>query len=165
MVIVSADEKRHRSKFYRQIFRLPALKYCKLSLKGWYNDEPLPVSTNEYSSIEHLIITNYVQVRELDSLLSYVPHLRRLSFHSLLNFGSKGTKIFPRLLTHLTHISLEIHSLNFDQLEQLFINMFRTVEVLRFTVDNYVDGEYMNANRWKQLIIYHIPNLRVFDIE
>jgi hypothetical protein len=101
----------------------------------------------------------------MDSLLSYVPQLRRLSFHSLLESRSERTKTSPPLLNHLTHISLGTNSIKFDQFEQLFVNLFSNAEVLRFTKGCDADSEYMGANKWEQLKISHIPNLRIFDIQ
>jgi hypothetical protein len=165
LVIASVDSVKDKNTVYRQIFHLPALKYCKLSLRAWDYNETLEISITEYSKIEHLIITDTIYLHELDSILSYVPHLRRLSFHSLSESRSERTKISPRVLNHLTHISLETSSIKFDQFEQLFVNLFSTAEVLRFTTGYVADREYMDANKWEQLIISHIPNLHIFDIQ
>jgi hypothetical protein len=165
LVISSVDSVKDKNTVYRQIFRLPALKYCKLSLKGRDSKETLPISINEYSSIEHLIITHSVYLHELDSLLSYVPQLRRLSFHSLLESRSERTKTSPPLLNHLTHISFQINSIKFDQFEQLVIDLFPNIQVLHLLLTNDISREYLDAHRWKQLILSHIPNLRVFDIQ
>jgi hypothetical protein len=49
LVIVSANEVTDGNTIYHQIVRLPALKYCKLSLKGWAGDKPLPFCIDAYS--------------------------------------------------------------------------------------------------------------------
>jgi hypothetical protein len=166
LTITSVDNVRNRNPIYRQIFRLPALKYCKLSLKGWASDEPLPIASNEYSSIENFITSNYMCLDEVDSLLSYVPQLRRLSLHSLRETWKKRTKAYQLVLNHLTHISLQLDSIQFDQFEQMVINIFPTVQILHLTAQGYsVDPAYIDANKWKQLISSHIPNLRIFDLE
>jgi hypothetical protein len=165
LVIASVDSMKDKNTVYRQIFRLPALKYCKLSLKAWDYNETLEVSITEYSSIEHLIITDSIYLHELDSILSYVPHLRRLSFHSLSESRSERTKISPRVLNHLTHISFQINSLKFDQFEQLVIDLFPNIQVLHLLLTHGISRGYLDAHRWKQLILSYIPNLRVFDIQ
>jgi hypothetical protein len=54
--------------------------------------------------------------------------------------------------------------MKFDQFIQLFIDVFRSTEVLCVTVQGYnIDQTYLNGNRWKQAISTYIPKLRVFD--
>jgi hypothetical protein len=165
LVITSVDSVRNKNTIYHQIFRLPALKYCKLSLLGWTASESLPVNTNEYSSIEHLIITNSMYLYQLDSLLSYVPQLRRLSFNLQDDTWHKRTKICPFSLNQLTHVYFKLDYIKLDIFEQVVMDFFSTVQVLRLTLDYNADPAYMDANKWKQLIIYHIPNLRIFDVQ
>ncbi|CAF3980194.1 unnamed protein product, partial [Adineta steineri] len=66
---------------YDKLFRLPALKYCKLSLGDGsaMTDGRLHIAYNNFSPIEHLIIDYNIHFNELFHILSYVPHLRRLS--------------------------------------------------------------------------------------
>jgi hypothetical protein len=167
LVIISADAIKNKNTIYRQIFRLPALKYCKVSLEGWASrDESSLVSTNEYSTIEHLIITHGIYLDQLDSLLSYIPQVRRLSVHLRQNFLEKRTRLFSFVLNHLTHISFKLDSIKFDQFEQVVIDLFSTIQVLHLSSSiAAVDQAYLDSNKWKQLIISHLPNLRIFDIE
>ncbi len=73
LVINCIDSVQNTDKFYRQIFRLPVLKYCKLSSEGGVSYMLRRVATNKYSSIEYLVITHCLLFHELMSLLSYVP--------------------------------------------------------------------------------------------
>jgi hypothetical protein len=165
--IISIDKVQHKNSIYRQIFLLPALKYCNLSLKEWYgSDEPLPLATNEYSPIEHLIINKSEALDELDVLLSYVPRLRRLSLHPVHN-RMTAAKIYSssNVLNHLTHVYLYLSHITFDHFEQLVRNIFpATVEVLSISISGNSEQKYLHANRWEQLILSHMPNLRIFDI-
>jgi hypothetical protein len=164
LIIISADSVKNRNTIYRQILRLPALKYCKLSLPpGRNTDEPLPIATNEYSSIEHLIINNNICIHELDSLLSYVPQLRRFSLQSLDDFWRNRTKVSSLVLNHLTHISLQLNRITFDQFQQLIVDLFPALQVLRISIKYNSDTTYMDKDRWEQLISSHMPNLRIFD--
>ncbi|CAF3413636.1 unnamed protein product, partial [Rotaria sp. Silwood2] len=160
LTISIIDEIRDANPIYYQVFHLPALKYCKLSLKKCFTNEPLLIATVKYSPIEYLILDNNIYVHQLNSFLSYVPHLRRLSFHSLCHSCTDQRKIWKNHLIHLTHLSLEMVSIEFDQFEQLVINLLPSVEVLRISGD----AKYIDANRWKQLILSHLPKLRIFDI-
>ncbi len=40
------------------IFRLPVLKYCKISFDVTIKTESIPFAINEFSPIEHLVINN-----------------------------------------------------------------------------------------------------------
>jgi hypothetical protein len=165
LVITSVDIVKNKNNIYRQIFRLSALKYCKLSLLGWTTSESLPVSTNEYSSIEHLIITNYMYIHQLDNFLSYVPQLRRLSFHLQQDTWQERTKICPFVLNNLTHISFRLDSIKFDQFEQLVTDLFPMIQVLHLTSAYHAGRAYLDIEKWEQLIISHKLNLRIFDIQ
>jgi hypothetical protein len=165
--IISVGKARDKSSIYRQIFLLPALKYCNLSLKEWSGSGLLPVATNEYSPIEHLVINNHEPLHELDALLSYTPRLRRLSLHPVHKYWMMPAKIHSssHVLNHLTEVYLDLSDIKFDQFEQLIKNIFPvTVLVLRISINSYSEREYLHANRWEQLILFHMPNLRIFDI-
>jgi hypothetical protein len=147
-----------------QIFRLSALRYCKFSFTGWTYGQALPVCINANRSIEHLVITNEINRDELDSLLSYVPQLRRLFVCLLPRLDSKQTKISPSPLNNLTHVSFKITYMRFDGFIQSFIDQFLNIELLYLTVQGYnIDQTYLDANRWEQAISTYIPKLRVFD--
>jgi hypothetical protein len=160
LTIIMIDDVKDIDYIYHQIFRLSTLKYCQLSFENRRNDNPLLMANNEHSSIEHLVINNGIHLRQLNSLLTYVPQLRRLSFQSVDVYGNNLTKIYPVVLNKLTHVSLRSNSIKFDQIEQLFINLFSSIEVLHISTGI----ECADGNRWQQLISYHLPNLRVFDI-
>jgi hypothetical protein len=69
LFIKSIGSIRNQNNIYQKIFRLPALKYCKLFIKTVRRLEPLSIATNEFSPIEHLVINNQVSINQLDSLL------------------------------------------------------------------------------------------------
>jgi hypothetical protein len=167
LTISTVDNVKDKSTIYHQIFQLPALKYCKLSLEAWSSDWTLQVNTDQYSPIEHLIIKtrNYIYLRQLYILLTYVPQLRRLTVSSLSEGWYQQTEISPHLPNHLTHLSLNGEPLNFDQFEKMIMNIFPSIQVLYLTLDCAGDSPYMDAHRWKQLITSHLPSLRVFDIQ
>jgi hypothetical protein len=54
--------------------------------------ESLPMSNNEYSPIEHLVIENTVYFDVIDRLLSYVPDLCHLKFRYLDGCNCKRTQ-------------------------------------------------------------------------
>ena len=166
LIITTKTRVRDRVKMYRQIFRLPVLKYCKLSLSELTLSESLLISKNEYSPIEHLIIMSSVGTHELDGLLSYVPQLRRLSL--VLDRETRQTRSqkCPFIHKQLTHVSLRINTcIDFDEFQRLTRELFPNIEVLHLTVFTNADRAYMNGNKWQLLIQFYFPKLRIFDIQ
>jgi hypothetical protein len=161
LIIMPVDHVHNPYNFYRQIFRLPSLKYCKMSLKGHIESNSLPVATDEFSPIEHLVIENNFDSNELNILLSYVPQLRRLSVQCLGGPPSRQTELCSIKLNHLTHVSLRKILINFNQLELMIKDLFYQVQVLHISTTS--DRTYLDANHWQQLIISFMPYLRIFN--
>lgn len=166
-LVITSNDVSNRAKIYGQIFRLPALKYCRLFLKGWNTNGSLPTCVDEYSPIERLVITNFVDLHEFDSLLSYLPHLRRISLDLYANYQKiRSTQRCPFVCKQLTHISLRLsYSIKFDIFEEVIRELFPMVEVLHLTLPCYFDRLYANAHKWEQLILSHLSYLRIFDIQ
>ena len=169
LTITSTDNDRISTDIYRNIFRLSALKYCQMRAKTKRYLRPLPLATNDFSPIEHLVIADEVMSSELNALLSYVPQLRRLSLRFLT--GRPYTIMHQKraIVDQRTDVSLRLHGIHFDDFEILVSCFFRPIQNLRFTtVSTYYSAleiEYLNADRWQQLITTHMPNLRVFDFQ
>ncbi|CAF3977440.1 unnamed protein product [Rotaria sp. Silwood1] len=169
LTIISIDSIKNQNDIYQKIFHLPTLKYCQISIGTLRHRIPLPIATNEFSSIEHLVIKNKVLLNQIDSLLSYVPQLRRLSLDYLDGFRSSQKRMHPVNLNDLTNVSLKLYSIDFNRFEQLVRILFRQVQVLRIVADytrfSTFNMEYLNADQWEQLISTHMPNLRIFDFQ
>ena len=167
LIITTVDNIQDKAKIYQKIFRLPALKYCKLSLSGWRSSSSLPNSGDECSPIEYLIITNSIYMHELDSLLSYVPQLRRLSLYLSESNSSMQTQGYSFVSNQLTHIDLRIEYVQFGAFAELVKKFPTTIEVMCLTLTGYIRSEptYTDANKWEQLIASYLPKLRIFDIQ
>ena len=169
LTIKSMDNDRISTDIYRKIFRLPALRYCQIRIKTKKYLRRLPMATNAFSPIEYLAINNDVLSSELRILLSYVPQLRRLSLSYLCGRPINLLHRNPLVLNHLTDVYLNLHSIHFHEFELLVSCFLRQVQILRFTsVSTYNSApemEYLNANRWQQLIVTYMPNLRIFDFQ
>lgn len=164
--IHTLDHVKNKVDVYCEIFRLPALKYCKLSLNTSHYNESIPTSDHTYSPIEHLIIVDGMSIDQIGNLLSYVPQLHRLYVLATISRPISCTKPSSSVLTSLTHLSLDLSSPPFNQFEQLVTNnTFRHVEVLYISIRYNSDRMYTDANKWEQLISLHMPNLRIFDIQ
>ncbi|CAF4876308.1 unnamed protein product [Rotaria socialis] len=163
LVLIPIDHYRNTDEIYQCIFRLPVLKYCKISLKTHYRDGLLPIATNITSSIEHLVIQHSFYLKDLNALLSYVPHVRRLKFHSFHGSHSNEQEIFSCSSSKLTHLSINLKSVSFDQFELMTQTLFRQLDIIHISVDD--DRTYLDAKRWENLILSFMPRLRVFDFQ
>ena len=162
LVIKCQDKVANKSDLYKQIFRLSALKYCKLSLKGRDRLANVPVETNEFISITHLAIEGTSSVDEIVALLSYVPQLQRLSIHELAAFDGMQPNIHSAVSNNLTHVFLDLGNVYFDHFEPLIKHVFHQVQVLQISTPG--DQNYLMARRWESLILRYMPHLRIFDI-
>jgi hypothetical protein len=154
-----------RNAICHQIFRLPALKYCNLALHARFDNNPLPVAKSEYSSIEHLVIDNVINITEMNSLLSYVPHIRRLDVHSLQSDMQTAVRVSSPELKHITHVSLKFDCETLHEVEEVIVTLFSRVEVLRISIEHSHDEKCEERDIWQQLIWSHMPKLRIFDIQ
>ncbi|CAF2832868.1 unnamed protein product [Rotaria sp. Silwood2] len=161
LIIIVVDCVENKNKLYRQIFRLPVLKYCKVTMTKLVESELLSIAINKYSSIEHLVINNGCHLHELISLLSYVPQLRRLSLRNLYGTFIEQTELNSIVFNYLTHISINKTNMIFDELELLIRNHFPQIQSLYFSRN--FDDEFLNANRWERLISSYMSQLRIFD--
>jgi hypothetical protein len=152
LVIFNNDHAYDPDEIYRQIFQLPVLRYCKVSLKesSKPTTSPLPFATNIYTSIEQLVIDYSIHIDSLYAILSYVPQLRYLSIHILTGSSKKRWNVFINEFNYFTHIYIRFCVLSFDDFELLAENVFRNLLVLCF----YTSGSrtYLNADRWQYLI-------------
>ncbi|CAF1083596.1 unnamed protein product [Rotaria sordida] len=164
LVMSNIDEGRVTKNLYHEIFHLPMLKYCKISFNNYLlMESSLHISINECSPIEHLIINNDFNIHELSALLSYTPQLRRLSLSNLWQCSNEQIISCPIKLNHLTHVSLNMNNITFDQFEILIKHLFFQLQVLYITITD--DKTYLDANRWERLILSYMPYLRIFDIQ
>jgi hypothetical protein len=164
---------------HRLIFALPVLQYCNMSFDWQAERFALPILPDTRNTIEHLVIDGPYNLADVSCLLSYMPQLVRLSCHRLLEESNTQSEILINL-PNLTHLHLNL-SMSFHQFEKLISNFYHRLEVLRISVlpvsvsDNLLasveDGadrlntDYLQANRWQQLISIHMPRLRFLDFE
>lgn len=165
LTIDSVDRMKQKTNLCHKIFHLPALKYCKLSLKAFSEDDLLPPIANYRSSIEYLVIKDALYSDQIYSLLTNFPQIRRLSIQLRAEYWRLRSKIDPPKLNYLTHVFLKLDAVNFDQFEQLANDLFNKVQVLHISISHSHDILYTNSQRWERLILSHMPALRIFDIQ
>lgn len=150
----------------KQVFLLRALKHCKLSFEQTDEASPLPVATTICSPIEYFTIIGQVYVDEVNAILSYIPQVRRLSISNIRKSSKNPStrQILPIQSNYLTHLYLNMKDTAFDEFELIIKSiMCHKIQVLYISTTN--DPTYADANRWQELIISHLPYLRIFDIK
>ncbi|CAF4112902.1 unnamed protein product, partial [Adineta steineri] len=169
LTIISINNLIKKNNIYSKLLRLSKLKYCDIIIKLLQCPKSLLVATNEFSTIEYLIIDNEISIDQLTIILSYVPQLRHLSIGNLTESKHDQIEKDAVNLNHLKSASLKLICVPFNQFETLMINYFRQIQVLsiatpfpRFNPDI---NEYINADRWQRLISTHLLNLRIFDFQ
>jgi hypothetical protein len=170
LTITSLENIQNQNKIYEKIFRLSQLKYCQLSIPTLRTLTSLSITRNKLSDIEHLVINNKVSLYQLPSLFSYVPKLRRLSLGHLSGRRSNGIHSRSIALHHLSRISLTLDAVSFNEFEQLIKAFFQRIEVLHINNNRNLyfwinEDDYLNANRWEQLISNHLTNLSIFNFQ
>lgn len=148
---------------YQQIFRLPSLRYCKVSFKQQRLIRSKPLFTTQCSGIQHLVIESHCCLNYLTVLLSHLPQLCRLSCPHLIESTLEPADRQPIVFRHLIHLSFGISNIIFDDIETFFENLSHRLEVFQLSTD--FDLTYTNADRWEQLILGHLPHLRIFDLQ
>ncbi|CAF1566164.1 unnamed protein product, partial [Adineta steineri] len=96
LTIISINKLVNKNNIFYKLFRLSKLKYCQILIESLQCLKSLLVATNEFSTIEYLIINNEISINQLIIILSYVRQLRRLSIGNLTK--SKHNRIEKDLI-------------------------------------------------------------------
>ena len=165
LVLHLAQPPEHSTELWTPILRLKQLKFCQLTYDIDRQENPSAFRSilNSDSPIEHLILHATFPCDLLDDLLSHLPKLRRLSINYLYEQGHFRSHVSLTPLKHLNSVTLKLHRISFDRLEELLVRLFSRVEVLRLTTND--DERYLHVHRWERLITSSLPNLRRFDFQ
>ncbi|CAF1153630.1 unnamed protein product [Adineta steineri] len=164
LVIKPIDTHPNGNDLYRQIFRLPVLKYCNVTFNEAIFSESLPIATDkEVSPIEIFLINHDCRIDQLNAFLSYVPQVRRVSCHILSKLSNHQIPIRSIELKNLTHLSLTMKDLTFDQIRLLIEKLFNYLQVFHITT-NY-SLSYSDINQWERMILPYLLNLRIFHVK
>lgn len=163
LTISSINNLEYLNEIYRIILALPMLRYYKFSSDNAYFDPPLPMATHEqHNLIEYLVIDHICSFDELAFLVSYSPQLRQLHVKDSLISMPKITMMSPTALIHLTHLTIFADNFVFNEVELFIKRMNFRLKVLFIRTSD--DTSYLNADRWEQLIIQHLPYLDEFSL-
>ncbi|CAF4184447.1 unnamed protein product, partial [Rotaria sp. Silwood2] len=144
---------------YNLIFHLSILKHCKISFEENVPLEYLPMSKSPSSSIEHLIINDNYNLNEVEAILSYVPHIRRLSIEYQHRPYPQAALIFLTVLNNLTHVCVTGDRLTNVGIEQFIKKYFRQIKVLHISANRSLSC----SGTWLKPILSYLPHVHVFD--
>jgi hypothetical protein len=142
------------------------LKYLKFSVAAYLKvtvSLPMPPSQPS-STIEYLVIDHSCNSQDLSNIISYTPHLYRLSVIHTLDIKENFPIITPMTILNLTDLSIHLSSVSFDQLERLISRIDAKLKILRLDIMSD-DRAYVNAHRWEQLILHYFSGLEKFYLK
>ncbi|CAF3950559.1 unnamed protein product [Rotaria sordida] len=163
--ITCIDNWKNAYVIYQCIFRLSTIKYCKLTFLNHGDRNPLPYAIDKQDqcqTLEYLIIDSWYSLSQINAVLTYTPRLTHL-FCRIASALCSNIADGPAVLLHLTHLTVDFYQLSFDEFEIFLIQMSRQLIFLRLTVS--CNGTFFSSDRWEQLILNHIPHLRIFDFQ
>ncbi|CAF1074634.1 unnamed protein product [Adineta steineri] len=146
---------------YSLIFSLSSLKCNELGTFG--NKLPRIIShltNNKFSMIEYMVIHNFFTLNQLNSLLHYTPQLRHLFCHGVIESDKKFKKNLSMKLPHLKYIGFEEVYVSFDEFEVFIKEISSQLQIFRIGTYDYKN--YLDGNRWEQLIKKYMPQLKKF---
>ncbi|CAF3913365.1 unnamed protein product [Adineta steineri] len=147
---------------YRIIFNLSKLRYNKLSFVGFESSISLSISTNtQFSHIKYLVIDHSCALDELIVILTYTPHLCRLTCRYINEPNKDITKHVLNTILNLNYISIGKCFAEFNELIMFITKISSQLQVLRIT--SCQDTNYLDADRWERLISQYLFHLRIFE--
>lgn len=150
----------HNSYYHR--FGSLSTNYHRVTNEHNFMAKPCNFPPTELKSIKYLVLDYPISLDEINTVLSAVPEVRHLSLQDLGDSSREQTKLQPIRLNHLKHLCLKLHIISFHQFQSLIENLCKQVENLSVTVKG--ESAYLDGNRWKELISFHMPYIRVLDI-
>ncbi|CAF1154672.1 unnamed protein product [Adineta steineri] len=160
LTIIIEDDFKNLNDIYLLIFKIPALKFIKISYNQYNPYIPLPIATiYQITSIERLNINHTCRIINLITILSYTPQLSHLTCKGLIDWD-EVIQDFTITLPYLTYISLGLCFIQFNEFEIFIKKLSHCLEVLKISF--YDNKTYIDGNRWKQLISQYLPQLQKF---
>jgi hypothetical protein len=136
---------------YQLVFRLPVLKYGKISSNALQTIIQMPaIKSNSTSDIECLIIDHPCAYDELIRILHYVPKLHTLTCRELSPSRQHITSHVLVKLSQLTYLRIHYRNLMFDTLEMFIGNFGSSLKVLYIRGSDHGE-QYLHSDQWEQL--------------
>jgi hypothetical protein len=148
---------------YQMILCLP-LKYFRLSILGYDQLDfhlPVPMTSDQYSSIEYLIIHHPCTLSTLADILSYTPRLSHLYCYDVIEGDDHIKSNIKMELTNLVHLSMIIYNLYFDEFQGFIRKFCSQLQFFKIQIC-CLDKSFLDSNRWEQMIVQHMTHLKRF---
>lgn len=156
---IHIDHETNKITIYDMIFHLPVLKYCKLSFKEHNSLGSLPMCTNPSSTIEYFFINDNYNLVEVNSILSYIPKVRRLSIEYQYRPNPQNALICLILLNNGTYICVTGDRLELRDIEQFVKDHFQQIKVLHISSCT----DLFNTTIRTQSLLSYLPHLYTID--
>lgn len=150
---------------YQMIFDLPSLKYNSLSMDQ--DDEldalgTLSINQRFTNNIQSLIMNHGCTSNGLISIFYHTPQLNYLFCRTLsMSINPSHSKVKITSL-YLTHFIIENCEAEFDGFENFMKKICSHIKTFR--INQFLNDDYIDPDRWNQLIVDHMPQLRRFHI-
>ncbi|CAF1347726.1 unnamed protein product [Adineta ricciae] len=146
-----------KSNIYDLIFRLPMLKYCKMTFKTGFDANLPPADNNSFSPIKYLYLKGECKLNILSSILSYTSQLRYLSVDTLDADASDPSEILSVASNYLLRASISLGKIQPEQLLSFMSRHFTHLNMLQLSKS----ANNLDVYQWKALIFSHTPHLRI----
>ncbi|CAF2737583.1 unnamed protein product [Rotaria sp. Silwood2] len=139
------------------IWSLPKLTHCHLYIDFHQNERLFPRLNTISSSLEYLSVEKFnFDLSKLDHLFQHTPHLRHLNVRLFdHSFDQQLSCSIPLMIT----LKLVIQN-SLNHLVNLLQNLSNLCHLTVETLDIDLDGQ-----QWEQIIIDHLPKLRIFQLK
>ncbi|CAF1076043.1 unnamed protein product [Adineta ricciae] len=147
-----------KSNIYDLIFRLPTLKYCKMTFKTGFDADLPPAANNSFSPIKYLYLKGECKLNILSSILSYTSQLRYLSVDTL-DADARGPSEILSVASnnYLLRASISLGKIQPEQLLSFMSRHFTHLNMLHLSKS----ANNLDVYQWKALILSHTSHLRI----
>ncbi|CAF4085144.1 unnamed protein product, partial [Rotaria sp. Silwood1] len=117
----------------------------------------------QLTNIEYLVINHSCTFNQISTIISYTPELYYLNLMKSYDSYLNNAMILPMNLFSLTYLSIKICDIMLDELELFIEETGCNLKVLRIT--RLYERDYLDADRWQQLIEDYLPDLEEFYLK
>ncbi|CAF3794816.1 unnamed protein product [Rotaria sp. Silwood1] len=150
---------------YEITLKLPMLNYYTVLTDPSNLLISLPVNIDQqFNFITRLVFENHCSFNNILTIISYTPQLYRLDYTNT-NSHDRNIEInSPIKLTNLKYVFVRVSNTIFDIFEMFLRKINSKLKVLSF-ITRYEHINYLDANRWKEIILKYLFRLKKFYLQ